>query len=450
MVLTTLLPLASGHGRILLVTFPALAVATALVLYLRAPAGYVAFTWWIWLLTPAVRRLVDYEIGWTPVSTVMLTPYLVTVLAALTLLRRIGNLSFLDLAALGFTVAGIAYAYVIGVWSVGAVPATFGLLTWLVPVIFGFHLAATWRRYEFWREATQTAFGYGMIVLAAYGVLQFAFVPGWDGFWMDHAGMSSIGRPVPFQVRVFSTLNAPGVFAIFLMAGLLIGFSRRSTIRGSVAQPLVWLGFLLSQVRSAWLGYGVGLALLLLRTPLSRSLKLLAAGVLLLLAILPLVQIDAVERVALPRIMSLGQLGSDHSLRERMQLYGEFFDVAAGNIPGGGIGSTNLATKLSNNGQLTRLGVIDSGLLEIMFVFGWPGSLLYALGVGLAMLSALWGWNRGTDPFTQAARAVVVAIFVQIVFFNPLGGAVGMIFWSFLGLILAGQSFHDAARKVAR
>ena len=186
-----------------------------------------------------------------------------------------------------------------------------------------------------------------------------------------------------------------------------------------------------------------------MRTPLSRSVKLLAAGILLLLAIAPLVQIDAVEKVALPRIMSLGQLGSDHSLRERMQLYGEFFDVAAGNIPGAGIGSTNLATKLSNNGQLTRLGVIDSGVLEIMFVFGWPGSLLYALGIAMAMVSALWGWQRTTDPFTLGANAVVVAILIQIVFFNPLGGAVGMIFWSFLGLILAGRQFHEVGRRTA-
>ena len=125
-------------------------------------------------------------------------------------------------------------------------PATFGLLTWVVPVVFGFHLAATWRRYEFWRDATQTAFRHGLIVLAIYGVIQFAWVPPWDGFWMDHAGMSSIGRPLPFQVRVFGTLNAPGVYAIFLMAGLLIGFNRRASIVGSAAQPVVWLGFLLS------------------------------------------------------------------------------------------------------------------------------------------------------------------------------------------------------------
>jgi hypothetical protein len=379
----------------------------------------------------------------------MPTPYLVTGLAALTLLRRIGNLSFLDVAALCFTVSGIAYAYVIGVWSVGVVPATFGLLTWIVPVIFGFHLAATWRRYEFWRDATQSAFCYGLIVIAVYGAVQFTMLPPWDRFWMEHAGMSSIGLPVPYRVRVFSTMNAPGVFAIFLMAGLLAGFSRRTALALAPAQPFVWLGLLLSQVRSAWLGYGVGLALLVMRTPLSRNLKLLGAGALLLLAIAPLVQIDAVERIAMPRIMSLGQLGHDHSLRERLQLYGEFFDVAAGNIPGGGIGSTNLATKLSNNGHLNQLGVIDSGILEVMFVFGWPGSLLYALGITLTMVSALWGWHRGADPFVQSARAVVAAILVQIVFFNPLGGAVGMVFWSFLGLILAGRRFHDAARRAA-
>ena len=60
---------------------------------------------------------------------------------------------------------------------------------------------------------------------------------------------------------------------------------------------------------------------------------------------------------------SAGQ--SDHSLQERMQLYARFFNVAVNNVPGGGIGSTNLATKLSNNGALGSLGTIDSGELRL-------------------------------------------------------------------------------------
>ena len=267
----TVLPLVAGFSGVLKLAFPALAFAAAVVLYLRDPAGYLTFAWWIWFVTPLVRRLVDYHVGWTPVSTIMLTPYLVSMVALVGLLRHVGNLATTHLVALCLTVSGIAYAYVIGAGTVGSAPATFALLTWLVPVLFGFALAANWRRYELWREATVAAFRYGIIVTAAYGVIQFVLLPPWDAYWMQQAEMASIGLPMPFAVRVFSTFNAPGVFAIFLMTGLLVGFSHRAKLRHFGALPLVWLGFLLSQVRSAWLGYGVGLIMLMVRIPLGRK-----------------------------------------------------------------------------------------------------------------------------------------------------------------------------------
>ena len=445
----TVLPLAAGFSGVLKLAFPALAFAAAVVLYLRDPAGYLTFAWWIWFVTPLVRRLVDYHVGWTPVSTIMLTPYLVSMVALVGLLRHVGNLATTHLVALCLTVSGIAYAYVIGAGTVGSAPATFALLTWLVPVLFGFALAANWRRYELWRAATVAAFRHGIIVTAAYGVIQFVLLPSWDAYWMQQAEMASIGLPMPFAVRVFSTFNAPGVFAIFLMTGLLVGFSHRAKLRHFGALPLVWLGFLLSQVRSAWLGYGIGLIMLMVRIPLGRKLKLAAAGIVLLLATVPLLQIDEIQRVAMPRIMSLANGQSDHSLQERMMLYEQFFAVAAGNVPGSGIGATNVATKLSNNGRLSQFGVIDSGILEVMFAFGWPGSILYVAGVALAFLSALYGFTTNNDPFGGAARSVIVAIFVQLAFFNVLSGAVGMVFWSFIGMVLAGQRYHHAKDKAA-
>ena len=54
---------------------------------------------------------------------------------------------------------------------------------------------------------------------------------------MQHADMASIGLPVPFAVRVFGTLNAPGVFAIFVMTGLLLGSCRRSRPATSARCP---------------------------------------------------------------------------------------------------------------------------------------------------------------------------------------------------------------------
>jgi hypothetical protein len=429
----------AGPAWLVPLALPALALAAAAYLYLVAPASYLAFTWWVWLLTPAVRRMVDLQLGWSSISPIMLAPYLVSAVGVVALLRNLGELANTHLIALALAVAGVAYAYVIGIGSVGFTAATFGVLTWIVPVLFGFHLAATWRRYALWRDTLRTTFAYGLIVLGAYGLLQFALLPPWDAYWMTHAGMSSIGQPRPFEVRVFSTLNAPGVFAAFAMAALLIGSAGRGSVKTMVAQPVVWLSFLLAQVRSAWLGYGLGLCLILSRLPLNRGARLVLLGGVLVVAVLPLLQVDAVQQVVATRFSSFAAGAADHSLQERMQLYARFFNVAVGNIPGGGIGSTNLATKLSNNGALGALGTIDSGILELLYVFGWPGTLLFGGGIILTLIAAMGSWYHATDRLALAALSVSLALLAQMVFFNTLVGAVGMIFWTMTGMVLASQ-----------
>ena len=40
-------------------------LAVGALLYWRRPGLYIGFTWWLWFLTPEVRRLVDYQQGWT-------------------------------------------------------------------------------------------------------------------------------------------------------------------------------------------------------------------------------------------------------------------------------------------------------------------------------------------------------------------------------------------------
>jgi hypothetical protein len=431
--------IAVGMARLVPLTFPVLAVAVGGFLFLRAPGRFLAFLWWLWFLTPAVRRLVDYDTGWTPVSVIMPTPYLVALIPAATLMGRLHVLSPPQLLSLGLIVSGIGYAYVVGLGTAGIAAATFGLLTWLVPVLFGFHLMAAWRNYPSWRRTIRSVFRDGAVILSVYALIQFVFVPPWDAAWMVNSEMTSIGWPEPFRVRVFSTLNAPGVLAMVLMAALLLGLAGQSLLQRVASIP-VWLVILLTQVRSAWLGLGVGLILFLAGQPWARSLKLVGGALLLVLALLPVLQIDVIEQVAVPRLLSISDLQSDNSLNERLELYSEFLSIAAGNVSGAGIGATNLATRLSNDGSLSTLGVIDSGLLEIMFVFGWAGTVLYGSGVALALVLAVLGRQASSgDCFLSAAGGIVAGCLIQLVFFNPLGGAVGMIFWCFLGLVLAGQ-----------
>jgi len=53
-------------------------------------------------------------------------------------------------------------------------------------------------------------------VSSAYGIVQFVAPPAWDALWMTSVGPVLGGYPVPFQVRVFGTLNAAGPFADFV------------------------------------------------------------------------------------------------------------------------------------------------------------------------------------------------------------------------------------------
>jgi hypothetical protein len=89
--LVTLALLAHAGGA-LNYLYPVAAFAVGGFLYWCYPGLYLGFTFWLWFLTPEVRRLVDYQQGWNPESPVMLAPYLVTALIFFTVLRHLPKL----------------------------------------------------------------------------------------------------------------------------------------------------------------------------------------------------------------------------------------------------------------------------------------------------------------------------------------------------------------------
>jgi hypothetical protein len=76
---------AAGKGTLLRIAIPAGATLTGFALYLRRPIGYIHFTLWVWFLTPLVRRLVDWRVGFEDQNLVLLAPSLVSAIAGLTL-----------------------------------------------------------------------------------------------------------------------------------------------------------------------------------------------------------------------------------------------------------------------------------------------------------------------------------------------------------------------------
>lgn len=428
--------------------YPGVALLVAGLLYATRPAHYLGFMWWIWFVTPFVRRLADYQaLTFSSASPVMLTPYLVAGLCLVTLFRFGGHLRERRYAPVRLALLGIGYGYLVGIALAGPSAATFDLLEWATPVLVGFHVLVLWDQYPEHRGVLRTTFGWGVLVLGAYGVLQFIAPAPWDVHWMTASGMtSSIGQPEAYEIRVFSTLNSPGPFAMVMMAGLLLLLDSRGLLARIAAAP-GYASFLLSLVRAAWGAWLVGLlyaALGFRGAARRRLLVVLGVGA---FALLPLtVYAPLAERVS-HRFESFSKLEEDTSFKARWRLYTTVTGRVISNPVGQGLGSLGRAAKL-NAGQVVS---IDSGLLAIPLTLGWIGTAFYLAGLVGMMRGALRARARTRDPFAIIACAVAVGYLWALVFANQVTGVKGVVLWTFMALAVAAGVYHDddAARTDA-
>jgi hypothetical protein len=420
--------------------YPVVATSIAVLLYFARPTMYVGFTLWIWFLTPFVRRVLDFQGGaYTALSYVMLTPYLVTGLAIITLMRFGGLLGRRDYAPFAFVLGGLFYGFAVGVARSGASAALFDLLEWLLPVLIAFHLYAHWDQYPAYRRVIRTTFVLGVAVMGTYGIVQYMVAPAWDMFWLTNSGMTtSMGRPEAFRFRVFSTLNATGPFAMVMIPGLLLLFDAKGTLPRLAAVP-GYVSFLLTLVRGAWLGFVIGLGFLVLRVQGQMRARLLAVLVVGIVLSLPLLFYGPISGRVGARVDTLGDVSSDNSFRARMRLYGAASSSALLNPIGNGMGSIGAATRLETGDKGRSF---DSGVLAVPFVLGWPGALLFAGGFLMLLRRAYRVREETEDQFAVIAAGVALSYFLLMAFANQLTGIKGVVAWSFLALALAAQRYY--------
>jgi hypothetical protein len=230
--LVTALLIGAHQGTVLTLAFPVLATLTGLWLYFKRPARYVGFMWWLWFLSPEVRRLADWSKGaFTPTSLIQVAPLAVTMISGLSLIRHYPVLGQRRGLPVLLILAGLAYAFMVGVVSSGPLAATYDLANWLYPILIGFHIMANTRDYPTYRDTIINTFIWGMLVMGAYGLVQFAIMPQWDALWMLGSQMNSQGDPVPMGVRVFSTMNSSGPFAFAMMGAMVYVMAANHRVR---------------------------------------------------------------------------------------------------------------------------------------------------------------------------------------------------------------------------
>lgn len=420
----------AGMGKLLNLAFPLGALVVGVLLYFRYPVLYLGFTWWMWFLTPLVRRLADYRSGFTDPSPILLAPFLVTFITLITFLQYAPKLK--GQGGLPFVIAfvGVSYGFLVGLIKSSPVAASVSLLEWLAPVIFSCHLFVNWRDYPSYRQNTQRTFLWCVLVTGIYGVIQYLIAPEWDRFWLTNVaetGNTSFGNPEPLAIRVFSTMHGPGVFASVMMAGLLLLLNNV----GSLSLPATafgYLSFLLSLVRASWGGWVVGL--LTLFTSLKSSLQIRLILVLLVAAvcIVPLATIEPFSEVIDTRLQTFSNLEDDGSGQARLGNYNIALSRALTNFVGDGVGADQ--------------GLLDSAILDMLLSLGWLGTIFYMGGMLLLLFKLLLSPETRLDPFASTAHAIVLGIFFQLAFGSVMLGLPGMILWGFSGIGLAARKYY--------
>lgn len=431
-----------GLGDGLRLAFPAVAMVAGAYLYWRYPVQYVGFAWWIWMLSPFIRRLVDWQSGPVDPSPVLLAPVLVSFVAGAGLLRH--GLRSVREGGLPFVLAFAGVLYGLGV---GLLRSSFDytlaqpMLTWLTPLFIGFHLFIHWREYPHYRHVLQRTFLWGALVMGLYGIAQFLLAPAWDRLWMTNLGHGSFGSAESLEIRVFSTLNAPGPFAMVMMAALLLLFSVRGWLRLPAA-VVGYLSFLLSSTRSAWIGWAVGFVVLLTGMSSRARLRLLVVGVVLGAAIVPLAMLPPFAEVLTPRLQSLTKPKEDLSLSARLEGYDRYLRDALDDPLGKGIGVMDREYAIAQDSE--EVGPHDSAIIELLLSLGFPGTVFYGLGLMILFFGLRPQRAARGDPFVDAACAIGVAMFVEMLFGSVMLSVMGVVLWGFGGVALAAQRYYAA------
>jgi hypothetical protein len=406
-----------------------------MLLYQKYPLMYVSYTWWMWFIAPFVRRLADWRSSWQDPSLILLAPYLVTAVSFLTLFRYLpkahkeGSLPFI------VALIGVAYGLLIGLVLLSPASVAVPLLNWATPILLGFHLYSHWREYPNYSKTIRTTFLWGVLITGCYGIFQYVIAPEWDTSWLINSELTTGGEPAPYKMRVFSTMNSAGPFSVVIMAGLLLLFSTFSPLQFPATMS-GYLSFLLTLVRSAWLGWAVGLLTLATSLKPKLQMRLILTIVIMVMCILPLTAMEQFSETINSRFDTLTNLKDDQSFSDRSSNYEGNLDRALTEWVGKGLGGAGKH--------------VDSAVLETLFSLGWLGTIFYVGGTLFLLINLFLRSEGGSDSFASAARGICLSIFVMLIFSSLMVGISGAVFWGFLGIGTAANRYNYEQKQIHR
>ncbi|AFD27139.1 Putative transmembrane protein (plasmid) [Deinococcus gobiensis I-0] len=432
----------SGLGGLLNIIYPVAMVVLGIYFISNNAIKYITLIYMLWFFSPLIRRLSDYQAGFHDVSLIIVTPHIVTIMSILPILFKGVKIKRLEGLAISVITVSILCGYLVGIFESGIFSATFSLLDWLCPLSLMVFIFLKRKTLELDYKAMLKPISLSVVFMGLYGIIQFVNILPWDAYWMRNADINSIGYPSPYNVRVFSTLNSPGPFAIVITSGILL-LSNVSLKKSRKVIGLVFggLSLLLSLVRSAWGGWFLGQLVILLRSNIIKSSKMILTFFIGILLIIPFIYTSRLYNSIEMRLSTFGNIQEDKSFNDRREFLNNILSGENLTAFGHGLGSTGLSARLNSSNRNAILD-FDNGFLSIFYTLGIIPGILYCIGVAILLLNL---YILSKTATIISLQAIAISIISQMIFVNTLIGVSGIIFWSSLGFaaIIAKKSKYE-------
>ena len=426
---------------VLRVAYPAMNLALGALLFARRSPWFAAHCVLLFCFVSLVRRLVDDQAGFDPASPVLITPYLCCLFLGLAFVEYWARPRPQYLGAFLVLLLAILYGALLAVLQGAVIAAAIDFLKWGAGPLFAVYLLARRDQHSQERQLIEQTLVWAGAFMGLYGVFQYLAPPSWDLRWMQgvaELGMDSIGRPEPYALRVFSTMNSPGSLGAVLSAGILVAFKRPLHI----AVPLIicmLAGIALAQYRTIWAATLLGVLLLVLTRPgVFRPANVLAAMAV-LAGFAATTLVPQIRETLAQRAGTMTNLRADQSGEVRLNQY-RALTRDEGLIVGEGLGQIGVARRLSGMHRV----ILDSALIEIWRGLGVIAGTAY-LGAMACLVVSLFRRAPDVAQHLHFDRAVVVAAWAQLPMGSVHTGENGIFAWLFLGLGLAALSRSASA-----
>lgn len=392
---------------------------------------------------PLVRRLVDISAGFDSSSLMLSGPLLFIIAPVPSVILSRSNP---DMPANGWIVAPlvilacVAYGGALSIIQNDWFNAANGGMKWAAPVLYAIALQQRARSDGALLAAITLAFVLVLPLSGLYGIWQYVDPQSWDQFWMANASITSAGFPLPYMVRVFSTMNGPASYATFTATGLLlVGFLRPGWLATAAMAPAA-VGLLLSLYRTSWITLAAGVLFCLLFAPTRMRALSISAG--LAGAVVVTLLFTPFGEAITSRFETLGSVMRDSSGTERLDEY-----ITLWNAPNSMV--------LGNGFTITDVGVagampIDGQIIACWVTMGIPvGLICLTAYIWVALVATGAAWRTPTREGVVLGALALSALLIQLPLTSIASGEVSALFWMLVAMACPTDQTADAQLAVA-